>query len=89
MDDTGPPIVAKSFAVRAADLLGICCLCDVSGADATAMALFTLGLVCGATPTDAAEIANHVSTVVVNKLGTATVTPDELIASFWKDNEHD
>ena len=53
------------------------------------MALFTLGLVCGATPTDAAKIANHVSTVVVNKLGTATVTPDELIASFWEDNKHD
>ncbi|HEY4273469.1 MAG TPA: hypothetical protein VGM65_15830 [Candidatus Udaeobacter sp.] len=53
------------------------------------MALFTLGLVCGATPTDAAEIANRVSTDLVNKLGTATVTPDELIASFWEDNEHD
>jgi rfaE bifunctional protein kinase chain/domain len=62
---------------------------DVSGAGDTAIALFTLGLVCGATPTEAAEIANHGSAVVVSKLGTATVTRDELIASFREDSEHD
>jgi D-beta-D-heptose 7-phosphate kinase/D-beta-D-heptose 1-phosphate adenosyltransferase len=55
---------------------------DVSGAGDTAIALFTLGLVCGATPVEAAEVANHASAVVVSKLGTATVTRDELIASF-------
>src|SRR5262249_20897766 len=60
---------------------------DVSGAGDTAIALFTLGLVCGATPIEAAEIANHGSAVVVSKLGTATVTRDELIASFRADNE--
>jgi len=41
---------------------------DVSGAGDTAIALFTLGLVCGATPIEAAEIANHGSAVVVSKL---------------------
>ena len=60
---------------------------DVSGAGDTAIALFTLGLVCGATPIEAAEIANHGSAVVVSKLGTATVTRDELIASFQHDND--
>jgi D-glycero-beta-D-manno-heptose-7-phosphate kinase len=60
---------------------------DVSGAGDTAIALFTLGLVCGATPIEAAEIANHGSAVVVSKLGTATVTRDELIASFRDDSE--
>ena len=60
---------------------------DVSGAGDTAIALFTLGLACGATPTEAAEIANHASAVVVSKLGTATVTRDELIASFREDSE--
>jgi D-glycero-beta-D-manno-heptose-7-phosphate kinase len=60
---------------------------DVSGAGDTAIALFTLGLVCGATPIEAAEIANHGSAVVVSKLGTATVTRDELIASFQEDSE--
>jgi len=62
---------------------------DVSGAGDTAVALFTLGLVCGATPIEAAEIANHGSAVVVSKLGTATVTRDELVASFREDSEDD
>jgi D-beta-D-heptose 7-phosphate kinase/D-beta-D-heptose 1-phosphate adenosyltransferase len=60
---------------------------DVSGAGDTAIALFTLGLACGATPTEAAEIANHASAVVVSKLGTATVTRDELVANFREDFE--
>ncbi|MEO5754721.1 MAG: PfkB family carbohydrate kinase [Chthoniobacterales bacterium] len=59
---------------------------DVSGAGDTAIALFTLALCCGASPVEAAEIANHASAVVVAKLGTATVTPAELIASFEDDN---
>ncbi len=60
---------------------------DVSGAGDTAIALFTLGLISGATAIEAAEIANHGSAVVVSKLGTATVTRDELIASFRADSE--
>src|SRR6476469_5902218 len=60
---------------------------DVSGAGDTAIALFTLGLVCGATPIEAAEIANHGSAVVVSKLGTATVTRNELIASLREHRE--
>jgi rfaE bifunctional protein kinase chain/domain len=58
---------------------------DVSGAGDTAIAMFTLALVCNATPIEAAQIANYASAVVVGKLGTATVTRDELISSF----EHD
>jgi D-glycero-beta-D-manno-heptose-7-phosphate kinase len=58
---------------------------DVSGAGDTAIALFTLALCCEATPVEAAEIANHASAVVVGKLGTATVTPEELHASFEND----
>lgn len=55
---------------------------DVSGAGDTAIALFTLALSSGGTPTEAAEVANHASAVVVGKLGTATVSRDELISSF-------
>ncbi len=55
---------------------------DVSGAGDTAIALYTLALCAGATPVEASEIANHASGVVVGKLGTATLTPDELLASF-------
>lgn len=58
---------------------------DVSGAGDTAIALFTLALTCDASPVEAAEIANHGSAVVVAKLGTATVSREELIESF----EHD
>lgn len=57
---------------------------DVSGAGDTAIALFTLSLAAGATPREAAEISNHASSVVVGKLGTATVTPPELLASFYR-----
>jgi D-beta-D-heptose 7-phosphate kinase/D-beta-D-heptose 1-phosphate adenosyltransferase len=60
---------------------------DVSGAGDTAIALFTLALACEATPTEAAEIANHGSAVVVSKLGTATVTRDELVSSFREDSQ--
>ncbi len=59
---------------------------DVSGAGDTAIALFTLALCCEATPVEAAEIANHGSAVVVGKLGTATVTHEELVASFQNDS---
>ena len=58
---------------------------DVSGAGDTAIALFTLALVGNATPLEAALIANHASAVVVGKLGTATVSREELIASFEND----
>jgi rfaE bifunctional protein kinase chain/domain len=58
---------------------------DVSGAGDTAIALFTLALCCEASPSEAADIANHASAVVVGKLGTATVTPAELTVSFQND----
>ena len=50
-----------------------------------AIALFTLALCCDATAIEAAEIANHASAVVVGKVGTATVTREELVASFQND----
>jgi D-beta-D-heptose 7-phosphate kinase/D-beta-D-heptose 1-phosphate adenosyltransferase len=59
---------------------------DVSGAGDTAIALFTLALCCDATPGEAAEIANHGSAVVIGKVGTATVTREELVASFENDS---
>jgi D-beta-D-heptose 7-phosphate kinase/D-beta-D-heptose 1-phosphate adenosyltransferase len=55
---------------------------DVSGAGDTAIALYTLALSGGASAREAADVANHASGLVVEKLGTATVTPDELLASF-------
>jgi D-beta-D-heptose 7-phosphate kinase/D-beta-D-heptose 1-phosphate adenosyltransferase len=55
---------------------------DLSGAGDTAIALFTLALASGGSPIEAAEISNHASSVVVGKLGTATLSPQELVESF-------
>lgn len=55
---------------------------DVSGAGDTAISLYTLALAAGATAREAADVANHASGIVVGKLGTATVGPEELVASF-------
>ncbi len=55
---------------------------DVSGAGDTAIALLTLALAAGLDAISAAEIANRASGVVVGKLGTARLTPEELLAAF-------
>ena len=53
---------------------------DVSGAGDTSIAALTLGLAAGAVLEEAAQFANVASGVVVGKLGTATVTPEEILA---------
>jgi len=55
---------------------------DVSGAGDTVIATFTLAIVAGASPIEAAILSNHAAGIVVGKIGTATTTPEELIASF-------
>jgi len=55
---------------------------DVSGAGDTGIAVFTAALAGGATPVQAAEIANHASGIVVAKTGTAVATREELLESF-------
>ena len=51
---------------------------DVSGAGDTVTATFTLSLVSGATPVEAAELANRAAGVVVGKVGTAPIHYEEL-----------
>jgi D-glycero-beta-D-manno-heptose-7-phosphate kinase len=55
---------------------------DVSGAGDTVIATMTLALASGATPKEAAILANHAASLVVAKLGTATVSAQELAGSF-------
>ena len=55
---------------------------DVSGAGDTVIATFTLAIAAGASPLEAAIISNHAAGIVVGKLGTATVSPGELLQSF-------
>ena len=55
---------------------------DVTGAGDTVVATLALAIAAGATFAEAAVLANHAAGVVVGKFGPATVTRDELLASF-------
>ena len=55
---------------------------DVTGAGDTVVATLALALAAGATIVEAAGLANHAAGLVVGKFGPATVTRDELIATF-------
>ncbi|OGW87009.1 MAG: hypothetical protein A3C35_00605 [Omnitrophica bacterium RIFCSPHIGHO2_02_FULL_46_11] len=55
---------------------------DVSGAGDTVIAVFAMALAVGATMKEAAVLSNCAAGIVVGKLGTATVTPQELKASL-------
>jgi rfaE bifunctional protein kinase chain/domain len=52
---------------------------DVSGAGDTVTAVMAVGLAVGATPLEAAVMANHAAAVEVGKAGVATVTSDEIL----------
>ncbi len=55
---------------------------DVSGAGDTVVAAFAAGLANGFSMVDAAHLANEAGSLVVGKIGTATVTLDELAKSL-------
>lgn len=54
---------------------------DVSGAGDTVVALMAAALAAGRPIRDAVALANRAGSIVVGKLGTATVTPEELFGS--------
>jgi rfaE bifunctional protein kinase chain/domain len=55
---------------------------DVTGAGDTVIATFTLALAAGATPSEAARLANYAGGIVVMKHATATVSAEELLAAI-------
>ena len=55
---------------------------DVTGAGDTVLAACTLALACGASPLEAAHIANIAGGLVVMKRGTATVSREELLEAI-------
>ncbi len=57
---------------------------EVSGAGDTVIASFSLAIAAGASPVEAAIFSNHAAGVVVGKIGTAPVSPAELLASFQR-----
>lgn len=52
---------------------------DVTGAGDTVISALSLALSCGANSLEAALISNFAASVVVRKLGTSTVTPEEIV----------
>jgi rfaE bifunctional protein kinase chain/domain len=60
---------------------------DVTGAGDTVLATFSLALAAGASPLEAALLANFAGGVVVMKMGTATVTRDEIARAIESDRE--
>jgi rfaE bifunctional protein kinase chain/domain len=58
---------------------------DVTGAGDTVIAVYTLALACGATPEEAARLANYAGGIVVMKRGTATVHREELSFAIRQD----
>ena len=55
---------------------------DVTGAGDTVIATLATALSAGATMLEAANLANHAAGIVVGKVGTGTVSSDELLATF-------
>src|SRR5205085_5541763 len=60
---------------------------DVTGAGDTVIATFTLALAAGASFAEAAKLANYGGGIVVMKMGTATVSNDELRHAIERDEE--
>jgi rfaE bifunctional protein kinase chain/domain len=58
---------------------------DVTGAGDTVLATFSLALASGASPLEAALLANFAGSVVVMKTGTATASADELARAIASD----
>jgi D-beta-D-heptose 7-phosphate kinase/D-beta-D-heptose 1-phosphate adenosyltransferase len=55
---------------------------DVTGAGDSVIAALAAALASGATMLEAASLANHAAGIVVGKVGTATATAEELLATF-------
>ena len=59
---------------------------DVSGAGDTVIAVLAAAMAAGIAMPDGLRMANHAAGIVVSKLGTASVTRDELAASLMAEN---
>jgi D-glycero-beta-D-manno-heptose-7-phosphate kinase len=73
LEDKGNPVYVNTIARE---------VYDVTGAGDTVIAALASALSTGASMIEAATLANHAAGIVVGKVGTATVTSEELIATF-------
>jgi D-beta-D-heptose 7-phosphate kinase/D-beta-D-heptose 1-phosphate adenosyltransferase len=58
---------------------------DVTGAGDTVVSVVALALAAGADLVSACVLANHAAGIVIREVGTATCTPDQLLASLERD----
>ena len=61
---------------------------DVTGAGDTVIATLALACAAGAKMEESATLANHAAGIAVGKVGTATVTREELLSDFESRNAH-
>ena len=73
LEGDGEPVYVKTAARE---------VYDVTGAGDTVIAALAAALAAGTSMLEAATLANHAAGIVVGKVGTATATADELIATF-------
>jgi bifunctional ADP-heptose synthase (sugar kinase/adenylyltransferase) len=73
LEGDGEPVYVKTAARE---------VYDVTGAGDTVIAALAAALAAGTTMIEAATLANHAAGIVVGKVGTATATAEELIATF-------
>jgi D-glycero-beta-D-manno-heptose-7-phosphate kinase len=73
LEGDGEPVYVKTAARE---------VYDVTGAGDTVIAALAAALSTGTSMLEAATLANHAAGIVVGKVGTATATADELIATF-------
>ncbi len=59
-------------------------ICDVTGAGDTFISAFTLSVLCSDSWQSAAQIANAASSIVIGKLGTSSLTQNQLLHSLEK-----
>lgn len=74
--EKGNPLVHTPFPTVAREVF------DVTGAGDTVIGVFALAMAAGASFKEAAILANHAAGIVVGKVGTATVSQEELAKSL-------
>jgi len=83
----GMALFSESGAPKIIPVHGTDQVADVTGAGDTVLATFSLALAAGASPLESALLANFAGGVVVMKMGTATVTREELAVAIESDRE--
>jgi len=81
----GMALYERDAAALTIPVFGTDQVADVTGAGDTVIATFTLALAAGASFPEAAKLANYAGGIVVMKMGTATVSNDELRRAIERD----